>query len=508
MQSKILDRITWSQEWIELKDPKKQQLEELLHKWFIPKEWVHDDSVENSVRITIEKIKSALGKKANKSKGFDFIHNSLSKSISNTPTAPLEIIEKFGPEDSILCSEINKNRDTSEEYLSYFHSILTSNNHIHIRNLFNILYILSRETLKQTPKNQMQEILWYLIKKINNGNNGIDSQAIWSALYGLQNLDSSVVTKELIHTLTTKINQSNAQLNGQAIWNALYGLQSLDSSVVTKELIHALTTKINQSNAGLNGQAIWNALYGLQNLDSSVVTKELIHALTTKISQSNAELNRQAIWNALYGLQNPDSSVVTKELIHALTTKIKKSNTQLNGQNIWNALYGLYYFNWKQKDISDVIKNLQDYFLHELELLNESELSKEDSNYLAHIYPLYKKETPRYIQYYNGNSGITENNLFHAVKGIFSDAKKGQVIDGVEMDIYIPSISLNIESDGKHHYWNKIFRDGKRDQFLLDMHDISTIRIGPSQDINLMQNKAVKTIAAMFQKRYANIVNT
>jgi hypothetical protein len=52
------------------------------------------------------------------------------------------------------------------------------------------------------------------------------------------------------------ISKSVSQINAQEIGNALYGLQNLDSSVVSKEFIAALTEKIKASSAILDAQGI------------------------------------------------------------------------------------------------------------------------------------------------------------------------------------------------------------------------------------------------------------
>ena len=51
-------------------------------------------------------------------------------------------------------------------------------------------------------------------------------------------------------------------------------MQNLDSSVVSKEFMNALTKHLEKSEI-LNSQAIGNLGYGIQNLDSSVVSKAM-----------------------------------------------------------------------------------------------------------------------------------------------------------------------------------------------------------------------------------------
>lgn len=51
------------------------------------------------------------------------------------------------------------------------------------------------------------------------------------------------------------------------------------------------------------------------------------------------------------------------------------------------------------------------------------------------------------------------------------------------MDIYFPDEKLNIEFDWFHHYWSKLTRDKKRDDYLRSKW-ITVIRYDKSFDLN------------------------
>jgi very-short-patch-repair endonuclease len=63
------------------------------------------------------------------------------------------------------------------------------------------------------------------------------------------------------------------------------------------------------------------------------------------------------------------------------------------------------------------------------------------------------------------------------------------------MDFYFPALKINIEVDWVFHRGNKIYRDGKRDQFLKEKHWITTFRIWPfGIDIEEQQEHALNSI--------------
>jgi very-short-patch-repair endonuclease len=72
--------------------------------------------------------------------------------------------------------------------------------------------------------------------------------------------------------------------------------------------------------------------------------------------------------------------------------------------------------------------------------------------------------------------------VFEQIQKIFLDTQRGVYIDGFEMDIFIPSLSLNIEVDGRYHRGNKLGRDKKRDAYL-QSKNIKTLRFSYTPDL-------------------------
>lgn len=59
-----------------------------------------------------------------------------------------------------------------------------------------------------------------------------------------------------------------------------------------------------------------------------------------------------------------------------------------------------------------------------------------------------------------------ETDFYESIKLIFPDAIKNHWIDGIELDIYIPSEKINIEVDWTDHQSNGIAKDRERDEYL------------------------------------------
>jgi hypothetical protein len=292
--------------------------------------------------------------------------------------------------------------------------------------------------------------------------------------YGLQGLDSSVVPRELLVNLAAQM--KNVQLKPQEIGNVGYGLQGLDSSVVPRELLVNLAEQMKK--VPLTAQAIGNVGYGLQGLDSSVVPRELLVNLAAQMK--NVQLDPQHIGNMGYGVQGLDSSVVPRELLANLAAQMK--NVRLDAQSIGNVGYGL--LKLGECEESAQIKSI----------LN-AQLERESQNITANpldiilitrTFSILKWEIPLWLKeayqnFLKNPPAPPPNNyeliVYEYLKNIYpEEILRNYLIDGIEIDLYLPEEKLAIEIDGGIHL-RKGGRDSVRDAYLQEQYGITTQRV-------------------------------
>lgn len=325
-------------------------------------------------------------------------------------------------------------------------------------------------------------LLHLLAKKIRASDAELDRQAIQNSLYGLRSLDSTVVPKELLMALAEKVDASGAQMDSVGIGNAFYGLHNLDSGVVPRELLLALSKKMGVCGVELDGFSISNSLYGLQNLDSGTVPAQLLHVLAEKISESRGVMSALQIGNALYGLQKMDSASIPKSLLAAIYKKLIVSGAEFEMKHIVSALYGIRRLGGSEAE------KIRSYLVGILNEKGDSMLkTQKDLDSIVQLVNLLKLPKPQWLQKKIKcvPEAISPSRLRSPTEAIADSLLRGQgirnyqtnvLVDRYEMDLFFPSIKLDIEIDG-HYHEARNMQDRLRDEFLKTEYGITVERV-------------------------------
>ena len=284
-----------------------------------------------------------------------------------------------------------------------------------------------------------------------------------------------------------KLTERHKAINRE-IWDIARHSQNVDQYIVEVEkLIAWETTPLYISNYITSIYLL--SRFKWQKFDSALLRESLME-IVQKVSKDKSDINCQEIWNALYGLQWLDSSVVTREFLEILWKKIAQG-WELDGQGIWNALYWLV-------GLQDIVhaRQLSEILFQKIELYTERELELLgyiNIQSLVQQYSFYKRNAPRQIleKFQESTKNIAKNisyseqKLLEKIREVFPNALSWKFIGGFETDIYIPELEINIESDGLHHSWNKIFRDTRRDICLKENFGITTLRFSvPNHELS------------------------
>ncbi len=329
------------------------------------------------------------------------------------------------------------------------------------------------------------ELLQALTEKIEQLTEEFQPRQLGYALYGLHSLDSTVAPRPLLEAFAEKIWQSKVEFDGQSVGMMLFGLQGLDSSAVPRQLLETIAEKIRESKVDFSGQSISNGLYGLQGLDSRVVPRTLMEAFAEKIRSMKFRMIGRDVGNSLYGLQSLDNRVVPMDLIDAIGEQATSIFVELTNQDISNSLYGLWGI------FGTDSKRLKQYLFQTIETRDFSGMPEVDIMTLTQIYHLYHKSSPAMLREQYEALISTQTRLPNPAeqKG-FDILKKhlnghaihvNHLIDGFELDIYLPSKKLNIEFDGRHHLLKK-GRNRRRDAYLKAAKGITTLRFDVTQE--------------------------
>lgn len=263
-----------------------------------------------------------------------------------------------------------------------------------------------------------RDLLCAITKKMEEMEEKMTIQGISNAFYGLRNLNSDIVPIKLINFLTKKIEESKDNFNKQSISNILYGLKNLNEKIISKRLLLAITEKITESTDVFDEQSIGNSLYGLINMNNDIVPKKLLIAISEKINESNILFNQQSISNAFYGLRNLNSDTVPEELISSLTKKIKELKS-LSGQSCGNILYGM-----KNLDSTIITKELLMIITEKINNYKEEYDEQNIGNSLYGLKNLDKRVVPRELiiaisdKMKNIEGGFKEQTIANSLYGL------------------------------------------------------------------------------------------
>lgn len=435
-----------------------------------------------------------------KTKTKQFLNDSLKKKLLNS----LKHI-KFNSKDlynifNILISDnfqdtLNAEIDIIEIFFSYFDTNDVEKININtLCELFKIIQKLPHITVKQI------KIFEKIINIILDKKNELDSKNIANIMIGIGELSEFYTmqllkyTKEEFFATITKIIKEEKDIDPHIINNLMYGINHC-GKITSKQYINTMFTKIDTNINDFNFEQIINILYGLKNVPENKIKehyntiKKLLDILNKKLdnkqfSENKVEASLGKLTKSMLNLQNQNDfhyciEYIFIKLLDEILTK-EREDIKLNIlYNISNLIYTKSQFqNLKTYIINTFIPNINFNAInqeHYIVILVRS--------YAMLNIPLQNNENEEYKIYLEKQKQNSEQNrdfsLLNEIKQALSNNDKIVIyhyLDGIELDLYIEKLNLNIEIDGTYHSTKMNF-DNIRDIFLLKKHEIKTIRI-------------------------------
>jgi hypothetical protein len=227
------------------------------------------------------------------------------------------------------------------------------------------------------------------------------------------------------------------------VGNALYGLQCLDNTQETRQLVHGLTTKLQQMrkhDVPLDAQVVSNALMGLQGQLDGAEVGALLSQLELYVSELGANpalLSSQYFQKSLYGSHHFESEAAQR--IHtALINQLRSIDWDRRG--VTNV----------SLEISPIISTLH-------MMAAEHHIPSDISN----MYKKFQAVPSKHASRFEHSVQATIRDM-----GVCMDSNYKHDC-GFELDLYFPAVKFNLEVDGPHHLRAVRQRyDTRRDRFL------------------------------------------
>ena len=225
-------------------------------------------------------------------------------------------------------------------------------------------------------------------------------------------------------------------------------------------------------------------MYGLQGQGPSAGVEAVLLAMAEKIRSCNGELNGQAVGNALYGLQGLSDSPGVKVVWLALLPLLASSQLKTHAC-IAQAWYGCYHLR--------LFAELSPLLLAQLDQLPTDPMLLAYGNICSLVQSMHLSghadKIPASMQVAlrtlaaresDGARSRFEKDAQITLEGLPAAQWQSNVlVDGFELDVFLPSLRLNVELDGGHHMGvTQKRRDQRRDRYLRTVHSISVVRIG------------------------------
>jgi very-short-patch-repair endonuclease len=338
------------------------------------------------------------------------------------------------------------------------------------------------------------EVCKPILSKISNLLSKLDSSLenfhISTIIYGLNGHDSKVC-KPILEKLLVYIIDTKEDFSAQQLAMIFYGLKGQDLTVSGK-IFEELSKKISHAKSEFSAQQLTMLAYGLNKIEPDSC-KAFIKELPSLIDKVDSKFSAQNLAMLAYGLsgQDPEASSLVLRKLSALITE---AQDDLTIQNLTMVVQGLLGKN--KDDINIVINALK----NKLGSFDQIDFSDQDSVSLnpflrAVSLFLYKHpdqennlkslcENLKCICSEAGSeqSNFTENVAADVIRtylknqGLDSNVSQNTYIDGIEMDVYIYKLQLNIELDGDGHL-SSPENDKLRDEYLQKRYKVRTLRI-------------------------------
>lgn len=289
--------------------------------------------------------------------------------------------------------------------------------------------------------------------------------------------------QQLLQIVVQGFEESDAVLDGSQLGIAMFGLQSCSDDVATvRRLVQLLADRIQKSQMVLAGNEVGSVFYGLQGLaDSSTEVCALLDTLAAVLERSNFRFDDRSIGNTFFGLQRKTSSPATLRLLEAMRDKLYASQIEhLSLACVTQALRGLHGIEGR------VASELRKFFVERLDAASVTPVT--DVHGLVAIMKVSGLELPPYVEScYEESTKTPDSYYFTETASKLAEqirlhypgpVRLSKLLDGFEMDIYLPDLQLNVELDGAHHErpakaeWDRI-----RDGYLESTHGVMTKRI-------------------------------
>lgn len=311
-----------------------------------------------------------------------------------------------------------------------------------------------------------------------------DGLAVAMCLGGFQSMKCGhPEVRRLLRFLMRKFEKSTATLDGAQLGIAIFGLQSCSDDVEeVRQVAKFLAERVRHSELVLASNEVGSVFYGLQGLtDTHPEVCALLDALADVLTRSDVVLDDRSIGNTFFGLQRKTRSPATFRLLNAMREKLYSSNIERLSQTcVTQALRGLFGIQ------GEVASELRAFFVEKLDPASLTPVT--DVHGLVAIMRVSGLELPPQVEAcYRESTKKADSYYLTETAHKMADQIRAQypgtvllseVLDGFEMDIYLPELKLDIELDGAHHErpakaeWDRI-----RDGYLRDAHGVVTTRI-------------------------------
>ncbi len=318
--------------------------------------------------------------------------------------------------------------------------------------------------------------------QIENSKNPYDTYSISTFFYVLKRINSKRVTRRYFELIKRLLYRNCDIMKGNEIKRILSGLQSLDKTLVNEDLFNILSSRIFQLREFLDDRSHAKILHGIRNFDTEVISRDFVDMLTEKTEQHSTFNSYES--GCIIGLQGLDERVVTNEYFDKLVEKIIRSPEVPDLYAIAGGLTGIHKLG-KLKGY----KKLVEYFIRQLNRYRDCEIEEKEVVSIMSALKLNRIKPPRWfiIKYEKTVNEIekrpptlteTEKTSKDYLETKFPGLEiiPGKIIDGFEMDLFIPKHNINIEIDGEYHLIGQI-SDKNRDLYLINEKKIAILRI-------------------------------
>lgn len=357
---------------------------------------------------------------------------------------------------------------------------------------------------------EVRVIVSKLALKIRRSKALLRAQHIGRALLGLQRFSAeSAEVRMLIKELSKRIAESDrTKLTGTAIADALYGLQGFTSNIPeVQELVGELAKKIAQTAATLNSEQVGRALYGLQGLSSAASifqesaigldVDEVSFLLSTLWDKVKVRKEGMALRDIGLGLQGIVSlrDPIAGNLRQYLYLQLLKLGIEREERSLADILQAETSSQQRQSNKADDLNAVtqMDYSRVPVVASGPVELAAEDILAVYRALKFNDLLIPRWIQseyqrlistHSTDKPLVPLSRADKLVSQRFVTVHRDEDViinafcDGFRMDLWFPSLRLNVELDGPaHRYPARMRYDQLRDQLLTQKAEVTVRRV-------------------------------